>query len=194
MVVADDRFERVPVISRAELHQWLLAHHGQTAAVWLQTWKKSVPGRYVPHEDVLDELVAFGWTDGIMRRIDDAQVMQLISPRRTQPWARSYKTRAERLTIAGLMHPAGLASVEQAKTTGMWDAMNDVDDLLVPDDLAAALAALPPAGATFAAFPDSVRRNILRWIASARTPPTRAKRIATTAADAQRGIRTKSNG
>jgi len=193
-VVADDRFERVPVSSRAELHQWLLDHHGQAEAVWLQTWKKSVPDRYVSHEDVLDELVAFGWIDGTMRRIDDQRVAQLVSPRRTQPWARSYKIRAERLIASELMHPAGLASVEAAKTPGMWEAMNDVDDLVVPDDLAAALAVPPPASDTFAAFPPSTRRNILRWIASARTAPTRSRRIATTAADAQHGIRTKSNG
>ena len=193
-MVADDRFERVPVASRVELHQWLLDHHGQAEAVWLQTWKKAVPDRYVSHEDVLDELVAFGWIDGSMRRIDDERVMQLISPRRTQPWARSYKTRAERLNTTGLMHPAGLASVEAAKTSGMWEAMNDVDELLVPDDLAAALGALPPASDTFAAFPPSTRRNILRWIASARTAPTRARRIATAAADALHGIRTRSNG
>ncbi len=193
-MIADDRFQRVPVTSRAELHRWLLAHHHQTEAVWLETWKKAVPTRYVPHEEVLDELVAFGWIDGVMRRIDDQRVVQLISPRRTQPWARSYKIRGERLISAGLMQPAGAASVNNAKATGMWDAMNDVDDLVVPDDLAYALSALPPAAANFAGFPVSVRRNLLRWIASARTPLTRDKRITTTAADAQADIRTKSNG
>lgn len=194
MAVADDRFPQVPVRSRAELHQWLCEHHAQDEAVWLQTWKKVVPAQHVTHEDVLDELVAFGWTDGVMRRLDDERVMQLISPRRTQPWARTYKTRAERLIASGLMHPAGLASVQAAKATGAWEAMNDVDDLLVPDDLAAALAALPPAAENFAAFPPSTRRNILRWIATARTSPTRTTRITTTATDAHRGVRTRSNG
>lgn len=76
----------------------------------------------------------------------------------------------------------------------MWDAMNDVDALLGPSDLAAALAAQPPADQHFADFPVSTRRNILRWIASARTPPTRAKRIDLTATAARDNIRVKSNG
>ena len=103
-------------------------------------------------------------------------------------------TSAERLIATGRMQPAGQASVDHAKATGMWDAVNDVDDLVVPDDLAAALAAHPPAGENFASFPPSVRRNILRWIAYARTTPTRTKRITLTATHAQRGEQVASNG
>ncbi len=193
-MTADDRFERVTVTSQAELHRWLEQHHDQEPAIWLVTYKKAVPDRYVPREKVLDELIAFGWCDGAQRRVDDQRVAQLVSPRRTQPWAKSYKDRADRLTAEKQMHPAGLASVETAKATGMWDAMNDVDALLVPEDLAAALAATPPAADYFAAFPPSTRRNILRWIASARTEPTRAKRIDRTATDAQHNVRVNSHG
>lgn len=44
-------------------------------------------------------------------------------------------------------------------------------------DLTDALTEHPPALTTFADFPLSTRRNILRWIASAKTPTTRHKRI-----------------
>ena len=83
----------------------------------LRSWKKVVPDRYVPHEQVLDELVAFGRIDGIRRRIDDERSRQLVSPRRTQPWARSYAQRAERSFADGRMQPAGAATVERARTT-----------------------------------------------------------------------------
>nr|WP_240895263.1 YdeI/OmpD-associated family protein [Kineococcus siccus] len=72
--------------------------------------------------------------------------------------------------------------------------MTDVDDLVVPDDLTAALREHPPAEAFFSACPPSTRRNVLRWIASAKTPATREKRVLRTASDAQQGIRVKSNG
>jgi len=193
-VSTGDRFEHVEVRSEQQLHDWLLAHHTRTEAVWLVTWKKAVPDRYVTHEAVLDALVAFGWIDGIRRRIDGERTRQLISPRRTQPWAKSYKDRAGRLVATGRMHPAGLATVTRAQETGAWDAMNDVDALVVPPDLADALAARPSAADQFDAFPVSTRRNILRWIASARTQPTRTQRITRTASDAQQGIRTSSNG
>jgi len=189
-----DRFEHVEVAAVDHLHAWLLEHHEQHEAVWLVTWKKAVPSRYVTHEQVMDELVAFGWIDGIRRRLDDERTRQLVSPRRTQPWARSYRQRAERLIAEGRMQPAGLRAVVQARAGGAWDALSDVDDLLVPDDLASALAARPPAAEHFTGFPPSTRRNVLRWIASAKTAATRSKRIDLTVADAEQGRRVRSNG
>lgn len=191
---AQDRFAQVEVRSADELRAWLLEHHEQDDAVWLVTWKKAVPARYVPTEQVLDELVAFGWTDGLRRRVDDQRTRQLVSPRRTQPWARSYRRRAERLLQEGRMHPSGQRAVEHAKATGAWDALDHVDDLLVPEDLAAALQDRPPAAEHFAGFPPSVRRNVLRWIALPRTPTTREKRIALTVEEAAHGRRVRSNG
>jgi uncharacterized protein YdeI (YjbR/CyaY-like superfamily) len=92
------------------------------------------------------------------------------------------------------MRPSGTAAVAAAKASGAWDAHADVDALVVPDDLAAALAAHPPAAQAFAAFPPSTRRNVLRWIASAKRPPTRAHRVLLTATEAQQGRRVASNG
>jgi uncharacterized protein YdeI (YjbR/CyaY-like superfamily) len=193
-VTSQDRFEHVEVRSLDDLHAWLLAHHDQFEAVWLVTWKKAVPDRYVPHEQVMDELVAFGWIDGIRRRIDDERTRQLVSPRRTQPWARSYRPACGTADRRGAHAPFGLRGVEQAKASGMWDVMDDVDDLLVPSDLAAALAARPPAAEHFAGFPPSTRRNVLRWIASAKTEVTRSKRIGLTVDEAAAGRRVRSNG
>ena len=192
--LAGDRFEEVTVTSAAELDAWFAEHCRQSDGVWLVTYKKAVPAKHVTHERVLDTLVAHGWCDGIMRRIDDERVMQLVSPRRTQPWARSYKLRAERLAAEGRMRPSGAESVERAKASRMWDAMADVDDLVVPDDLRAALDAAGPAGGHFDGFPPSTRRNILRWIASARTDATRDKRIAATVDEARHNRRVRSNG
>jgi uncharacterized protein YdeI (YjbR/CyaY-like superfamily) len=94
---------------------------------------------------VLDEVLCFGWIDGIARKLDDDRTMQLLSPRRVQHWAKSYKDRAARLIQEGRMHPAGLKAIEEAKREGLWDVMNDVDALVIPDDLATALDARPPA-------------------------------------------------
>jgi len=193
-VIETDRFPKVEVASVEELHAWLETHHRQTEAVWLVTFRKVVPHKYLSTTQVLDELVASGWIDGIRRAVDDERTMQLISPRRTQPWAKTYRDRAERLIEEGRMQPAGLASGRFAKTTGAWEAMADVDALVVPADLQRELMKAEPAWAEYQAFPPSVRRNILRWIASAKTEPTRTKRIELTVAEARAGRRVKSNG
>jgi uncharacterized protein YdeI (YjbR/CyaY-like superfamily) len=178
-MIRTENFAKVEVDSAAALQAWLSANHAQTAAVWLVTFKVHVPARYVPHDHVLDALIAFGWIDGIRRMLDADRTMQLIAPRKMQVWAKTYKDRAARLISDGRMHPAGLAAMARSQAAGLWDALDHVDALLVPDDLAAALADQPTADAWFHAAAPSYRRNVLRWVAQAKTPPTRAKRIAT---------------
>lgn len=185
--VGADGLERVEVTSRTGLRAWLEAHHAREASVWLVTWKAAERDRYVSREEVLDELIAFGWIDGVRRKLDDTRTMQLISKRRVQHWARSYKERAARLIEEGRMAEPGFASIEAGKASGLWDFMDDVDDLVVPDDLAAGLEADPAAKAHFQTFPPSARRFTLRWIKLARTEGTRRKRIEMTVERAARG-------
>jgi uncharacterized protein YdeI (YjbR/CyaY-like superfamily) len=193
-MIDTDRFDKVEVRSVAELHAWLLGHHEQQDAVWLVTYKKVVPARYITTDGVLDELVAFGWIDGIRRKLDDERTMQLISPRRTKPWAGTYRDRADRLIAERRMQPAGQRSIDLAKESGAWDELSHVDALECPQDLADALAEYPYAQRTYDAFPPSTKRNILRWIAMAKTAPTRSKRIALTVQAAQEGKAVASNG
>ena len=187
-VIDTDNFARVEVASAAELWAWLEANHAQEESVWLVTYKKSVPERYVSTGDILDAVIAYGWVDGIRRKVEPRveegrsleRTMQLIAPRRAQHWARSYKERAARLEAEGRMREPGRAAIERSKASGMWTFMDDVDALVTPDDLAAALAKRPQALAFFGALPDSAKRFTLRWIKLAKTPATRDKRIATT--------------
>lgn len=176
-----ENFEKVEVTSTGQLRDWLEANHAQEASIWLVTYKKHVGEKYVSTEQILDEVLCFGWVDGIRRKLDDDRTMQLIAPRKTQHWAKSYKDRVARLDAEGRMHPAGLASIEESKRNGLWDFMNDVDALIIPDDLNVALESNPPALENFTTAAPSYRRNVLRWIKLAKTDKTRAKRIDKTA-------------
>ena len=64
-----------------------------------------------------------------------------------------------------------------ARADGSWDALNDVEELRVPDDLAAALAANPAAAGGFDGMSASMKKPILFWVTSARRAETRARRI-----------------
>ena len=177
-MIKTETFDKIEVASAQELRAWLLTHHGREESVWLVTYKKHVADKYLSTGQVLDELLCFGWVDGIRRKLDDERTMQIIGPRHTQAWAKSYKERAAKLIKEGRMTDAGLHSIEASKANGLWDYWADVDALIVPDDLRAALDALPLAAKNFDKSAPSYRRNLLRWVKQAKTPPTRAKRIA----------------
>ena len=104
-------------------------------------------------------------------------------------WSRPNKERIERMTAAGRMTPVGLAKIEAAKADGSWTALDAVEDLEIPVDLATALAEYPNAATNFDAFPRSVKRAILEWIATAKRVATRAKRVTETARLAEQNIR-----
>jgi uncharacterized protein YdeI (YjbR/CyaY-like superfamily) len=186
-MIDTDKFEKVEVESLAELRSWLSANHAQEASVWLVRYKKSTPSKFIDRLDALDELLCFGWIDGLARKLDDDRTMQLISPRRQQAWAQSYKNRVQKLEQEGRMQPPGRAAMQRSKELGLWDAYADSDALIVPDDLRSALIALPQANQWFDNSAPSYRRNVLRWIASAKTSTTRVKRIEQTSALAKLG-------
>ncbi|MEM0996887.1 MAG: YdeI/OmpD-associated family protein [Bacteroidota bacterium] len=176
-MIKTENFEQVEVTAQEELREWLLAHHAQDDSVWLVTYKKVEPEKYVSTSQVLDELLCFGWIDGIRRKLDDKRTMQLISPRRVQYWSKTYKDRAARLEREGKMHAAGRRSIAESKENGMWHFLDDVDALIVPKDLAAGLKKHPGAEDFFMALPPAAKRFALRWIKLAKSDKTRANRI-----------------
>jgi uncharacterized protein YdeI (YjbR/CyaY-like superfamily) len=182
-----ENFKKIFVESAVELRNWLLQNHSQEESVWLVTYKKSVADKYVSTSEVLDELLCFGWIDGIRRKLNEQQTMQLISPRKSQHWAKTYKDRAARLIEKGRMHTSGLRSIEISKENGLWHFMDEVDQLITPPDLQEALDKHPTASTFFHSINDSSKRFVLRWIKLAKTEKTRKKRIDTIASLSARG-------
>lgn len=184
---------QVRVASRTQWRRWLEREHASSAGVWVVTVKKSAlrPGsEHVSARDINEECLCFGWIDSRPAKVDDRHSALLCTPRKPgSGWSKVNKDRLARLLADGLVAPAGRAAIDKAKADGSWTALDEVDALVVPDDLAAALDELPPARDHFDGFPRSARRGILEWIASAKTAPTREKRIAETARLAKRGER-----
>ena len=175
---------------RAGWRDWLEGNHADLDGVYLVSWRRGAGRTSVPYEEAVEEALCVGWIDSTGRVIDDERSIQWFARRKPRSgWARSNKERIERLTAAGLMRPAGLAAIEEAKKNGSWTLLDDVENLVVPDDLAAALAAAPQARANWDAFSRSARRAMLEWTAQARRPETRADRIARIADSATRNER-----
>jgi len=176
-MIKTENFEKVEVASSEELRSWLHKNYSKDESFWLVTYKKEVPEKYLSTGEVLDQLLCFGWIDGIRRKLDDQKTMQLISARKTQHWAKTYKDRAAKLIKEGRMQASGLKSIEVSKKNGLWDFMDDVDKLIKPKDLDAALATNPEALEFFDGINDSSKRFVLRWLKLSKTDKTRTNRI-----------------
>jgi uncharacterized protein YdeI (YjbR/CyaY-like superfamily) len=176
--------------TRAALRAWFDANHTSARGVWLVSWRQATGRPAVPYEEVVEEALRVGWIDSTAGTLDDERSMQLLTPRRPKStWTRRNRERVEQLEAAGLLTEAGRAAVETAKANGWWTILDPVEDLLEPDDLAAALDATPRARTAWDGFPPSSRKMMLWWVISAVRPETRERRIARIVAEAAEGRR-----
>jgi uncharacterized protein YdeI (YjbR/CyaY-like superfamily) len=169
---------------------WLEAHHDATRGVWIASWRKASRRDPVPYEDLVEEAICFGWIDSTVNILDDDRALQLMTPRKPKSgWTRLNRRRVAAMEAQGRMTAAGRRAVEVAKGNGWWTIYDAVEDLLEPDDLAAALAASPRARTAWNAFPPSARKQMLWWVVSAGKPETRASRVAQIVSQAELGRR-----
>lgn len=175
---------------RKTWRKWLEKNHAKKQGVWLIYYKKESGKPRVAYAEAVEEALCFGWIDSRPNALDAERYMQLFSPRKPKsPWSKLNKERAERLIKAGLMAPAGMDKIEQAKKNGTWDSYDEVEVLTMPPDLERALDANPAAKRNFEAFPPSSKKNILWWIASAKRPETRTRRIQETVSLAAKNLK-----
>lgn len=168
------------VADAAAWRDWLTAHHGSAAGVWLVLANKgTTEPTSLRYDEALEEALCFGWIDGQVKSRDGATHRQRFTPRRARSaWSKRNVGIVERLIAAGRMAPAGLAEVERAKADGRWEiAYAGQASIEVPADLAAALAAEPRARAMFETLSKQNRYAVLYRITTAVRPETRARRI-----------------
>lgn len=161
-----------------EWRQWLIDNHDTAQSVWVIYFKKSSSTPTILWSDAVDQAICFGWIDSTRKTIDHERFVQLYSRRKTNSvWSKINKLKVERLLEENLIVEAGLRSIEIAKANGSWNVLDEVEELLIPDDLMLALQQFPGADDYFLNLSKSVRKGMLHWITVAKRPETRQKRI-----------------
>jgi uncharacterized protein YdeI (YjbR/CyaY-like superfamily) len=187
MGVMDDA-ERIEPATVEEWSDWLARNHDRAPGVWLVTPRRASDPQTVDYENAVVEALRYGWVDATVRVVDERRAMQWFAPRRpTSGWASSNKQRIERLRAEGRLEPAGERAVRVAQDNGTWTMYDDVEALVVPPDLEAALAARPGAREAWDGFSPSARRLMLVWVVQAKRSETREKRVLEIAEKAARG-------
>ena len=185
-----DAYEQVEVTSAEELRSWLRDNWDRSPGIWLVTYKKAAGEKYLRYDDIVREVLCYGWIDGRARGLDELRSQLLLTPRGpTSKWSRPNKLRVAELEASSRMAAPGRAVIEAAKASGTWTALDAVENLVEPEELTAALDAVPAARTHWDAFPRSTRRATLEWIYAARRPETRDKRIAETVEQSARNHR-----
>ena len=185
-----DDGERVLAPDADAWRAWLEDNHATSKGAWLVRARPGSDVEVVGYEDAILQALCFGWIDGPVRSFDERIGGLWFAPRRpSSAWAATNKARLILLEERGLIAEAGRRAVEVAKANGAWTLLDNAEAMREPDDLAAALDAVPSARAGWDEFPPSARKGGIAAVDSARRPETRAARIAKIVADSTEGKR-----
>ena len=167
-----------PFASASDFEAFLEREHATAPGIHLMFAKKASGIASISGREAVEVALCFGWIDGQANSFDDKYYLIRYTPRRPKSiWSKINVETVARLTEAGKMRPAGIAAVEAAKVDGRWDrAYAGPATVKVPDDFAAALAAVPDAAAFFETLNKGGRYAVL-WRVHTVSPKTRAARI-----------------
>lgn len=164
--------------SRTDWRQWLEKNHQSKQSVWLVYYTKKSNLPSISWSEAVDEALCFGWIDSTKKTIDDLSFMQFFSKRKPKSnWSRINKEKVQQLIENGRMTKAGYESVETAKQNGSWTTLDEVEELIIPNDLEKAFSKHKGSKDYFLRLSKSVRKMMLSWIVLAQRQETRQKRI-----------------
>lgn len=159
--------------SAAEFHRWLEEHHATARELLVGFYRKEL-GRGIAYSEALDEALAFGWIDGIRKRVDGETYTIRFTPRKPRSvWSAINTRRVRQLISQGLMQPSGLRVFRERREQPTERRCES----LAPA-LDAALRANRKASSFFDAQPPGYRRIMILWVMSAKREETRARRLA----------------
>lgn len=168
---------------RSEKEIWLIIHHKDSAT------------RSVRYNEAIEQALCFGWIDGLHRKHDvDSSRLRFTPRRSTSTWSKVNRERAANMIEQGLMTEHGQALIDAAKSNGNWQVVSDDAASEMPTDLHVLMTRNKVAHENFQKFPPSSKRLIFEWIAKAKRPDTRQRRIESTVDLAGRNIRANHPG
>lgn len=161
-------------------YAWLSEHHATSDELWIKLHKVGSGRKSITPKEAIDVVLCWGWIDGIRKRFDEQSYLQRYVPRRPKSlWSKINVGNVARLIDEGRMTEHGLKQVELAKADGRWQrAYAGSREMVVPEDLRAAIAAVPEAQAAFERLSSQNRFAILHRLSQLKTEAGRKKRMA----------------
>ncbi|GAA0873814.1 YdeI/OmpD-associated family protein [Wandonia haliotis] len=190
--MAEKEIEIYYPTSCTDWRKWLEKNHQSEPCVWVVFYSKRSGKKTISWSEAVDVALCFGWIDSKKVKIDETCSHQYFSKRKPKStWSKINKEKVQVLIKNGEMTPAGFKSIETAKQNGSWTLLDEVEELIIPDDLEDAFAGRKGAKDYFLSLSKSSKKSLLHWIVLAKRPETRQKRIDEISELAEKGMKPK---
>ncbi len=99
-----------------EWREWLSDNHNKESEVWLIFFKKEIGEPSIDYESSVEEALCFGWTDSIIKKIDESRYARKFTPRKdNSKWSKINKKRVARLIKSVRSTDVGLSKLKLRK-------------------------------------------------------------------------------
>lgn len=159
-------------------YDWLLQNHNTSNGVYLIFYKKDSGIPSMIWEEAVKVALCFGWIDSTVKSLGNGKRQQYFCQRNPKSaWSKLNKSYIVELTSKNLIQESGLKSIQIAKENGAWYELDNVENLIVPNDLQTAFSQNTIASENFKNFAPSYKKGYLYWLHQAKREATRQKRI-----------------
>ncbi|WP_310379140.1 YdeI/OmpD-associated family protein [Flavobacterium sp.] len=177
-----------------EWRHWLHENHHLSKGIYLIFYRVNSANESMRWEEAVQVALCYGWIDSTVKKLDEERRKQMFTPRKDKSvWSKLNKTYIEKLLKENLIHESGLAKINTAKQNGSWEALDAVENLLIPEDLLLAFEQQKMAFDNYNKFSPSYRKSYLYWLNQAKRQETRNTRIKEIIELCQKNIKSRGN-
>ena len=161
-----------------EWRNWLSVNHNKSEGIYLIFYKVNSETQSMRWEEAVKVALCFGWIDSTVKSLGDGKRQQYFCKRKPKSvWSALNKKYIEELSSINLIHDSGWKSIDIAKENGSWTSLDDVENLIIPEDLQSEFNKNKTAFANYQNFARSYKKGYLYWLNQAKRETTRAKRL-----------------
>jgi uncharacterized protein YdeI (YjbR/CyaY-like superfamily) len=163
----------------ADFRRWLNAHHGKAGELLVGFHTRGSGRGGITYQEALDQALAYGWIDGVRKRVDAHAYTIRFTPRKKGSfWSLVNTKRVGELIKAGRMKAPGLKAFRERDPARTHKYSYEREHLTLDARCLRALHADKKAFAFFDALPPGYKRIVIFWVMSAKRDDTRARRLA----------------
>ena len=161
-----------------EWQKWLAKNYNKSKGIYLIFYKVENPEPSMRWEEAVKVALCFGWIDSTVKSLGDGKRQQYFCPRKPKSvWSALNKKYIDELSSKNLIKDAGWNSINIAKENGSWTSLDNVENLIIPNDLQVEFDKNKTAFINYQNFAKSYKKSYLYWLQQAKREATRQKRI-----------------
>jgi uncharacterized protein YdeI (YjbR/CyaY-like superfamily) len=176
--------------TQEEFREWLEKNHQKETELLVGFWKVGTKKPSMSWSQSVDQVLCFGWIDGVRKSIDEESYSIRFTPRKpTSIWSAINIKKIEELTKAGLMTLEGKKAFELRKEEKSAIYSHEKEPSVLDPEFEKQFKANKKAWEFFNNQAPSYKKVMFHWIMTAKQEKTRLSRLEKTIGESESGKR-----